>query len=59
MQLITGKEAAKILGGSKPIPQSTLAYWRRIGYGPEYIKLGRTYRYPLEGLHRFLDQNTH
>lgn len=57
MELVTTQEAARILGGNKPIPRSTLAVWRKTGIGPEFIQFGRTIRYPLEGIVRFLEQN--
>ena len=57
-ELVTTSEAARILGGSKPIALTTMAYWRKHGRGPEHIKVGRSYRYPVEGLRRFLEQNT-
>lgn len=57
-KLVTPYEASHILGGSKPIPESTLAFWRKNGTGPEYVRVGRSYRYPEEGLRRFLEQNT-
>ncbi len=56
--LVTTSEAARILGGSKPLPVSTLAYWRQTGKGPEYIKVGRSYRYTEDGLRRYLEENT-
>ncbi len=58
MDLVTATEARSILGGTKPIPHSTLAHWRKVGIGPEYMKVGRTLRYPVEGLLRFLEQQT-
>lgn len=44
-KLMTAEEAGRFLGGNKPIPASTLAYWRKTGQGPAYFKIGRTYRY--------------
>jgi len=57
-KLTTPIEAGRILGGSKPIPTTTLAYWRKNGTGPEYVRVGRQYRYPEDALHRFIDQHT-
>lgn len=56
-ELVTSSEAARILGGSKPLSIRTLAYWRKLGTGPDYVKVGRSYRYPEDGLKRYLDQN--
>ncbi len=56
---VTSHEAGRILGGTKPISPRTLAYWRSIGFGPEYVRIGKSIRYPIEGLQRFLEQNHH
>lgn len=56
-KLITADEAGRLLGGNKPIPASTLAYWRRIGKGPECIKIGRTYRYSEAAILKFIMQS--
>ncbi len=56
--LVTASAAARILGGNKPISIRTLAYWRKTGTGPEYVKVGRSYRYSEDGLRRFLEENT-
>lgn len=37
-------------------PASTLAYWRGIGYGPKYFKLGRRVVYRREELDRFVER---
>ncbi len=39
-------EAARIFG----IPASTLVYWRGVGEGPNYVKIGRRVKYELSEL---------
>jgi hypothetical protein len=56
-KLYSPQEAGRIIGGDKPISIYTLARWRKLGQGPEYVRLGRQYRYPEDGLQRFLEQN--
>lgn len=53
--LITSSEAARILGGSKPLSLSTLAYWRKHGEGPRHIRVGRAIRYSAAEVRRYLD----
>lgn len=54
--LITPREAARILGGSKPIPLSTLCHWRLHGEGPSFIRIGgATIRYSEAEVRRYLD----
>ncbi|MEV4936311.1 helix-turn-helix domain-containing protein [Streptomyces zaomyceticus] len=33
--------------------QSTVRYWRQIGYGPRGVKIGRRYLYPEDALATF------
>lgn len=40
--LITPREAGDLLAGT---PASTLAHWRRIGFGPSWVPLGRRVAY--------------
>lgn len=54
-EMFTIPETARILGGSKPLAQRTLAAWRKAGTGPPFIRIGRSVRYPLDGLQRFLN----
>ena len=56
-RLITPVEAGRILGGSKPVSIRTLADWRKRGAGPEYVRIGRTYRYVEDALYRYLEQH--
>lgn len=42
-------EAARILNQSK----RTLQAWRRSGQGPQFIKQGRSVRYPLAALEEY------
>lgn len=56
-KLYTPSQAGRYLGGDKPVSHYTLARWRKQGTGPDYIKIGRTFRYPEDGLDRYLDQN--
>lgn len=55
-KLITAEEAGRLLGGNKPIPSSTLAYWRKNGQGPAYLKIGRTYRYAEAEVLNYIEQ---
>ena len=52
-------EAGNYLGGEgHPIPRATMQYWRVVGKGPKYVKLGRLVRYPQETLDNFLKEST-
>ena len=55
---LTPKTTAIFLGGSKPLSLSTLSNWRRNGEGPEYIRVGKSIRYPLSGLNKFIKAMT-
>lgn len=35
----------------------TLRNWRSQGKGPDYIKIGRTVKYPIDGIQAFLKAN--
>ncbi len=49
--------AAMFLGGSsKPISLSTLALWRRKGTGPNFVRAGKSIRYPVAELRAFLNR---
>lgn len=37
-------------------PESTIRWWRYIGYGPESIKVGRSTLYPVEAVKAFEEQ---
>ena len=56
-KLITADEAGRLLGGNKPIPTSTLAYWRKTGQGPTFLKIGRSYRYVEEDVLKYIEQS--
>ena len=47
--LVTPPVAAEML----QIPLHTLRTWRSRGGGPEFVKLGRSVRYPLAALEKF------
>lgn len=50
-QLLSEKEAAKLLSLSR----QTLANWRHLSKGPDYVRLGRRVLYPLTDLQAFID----
>lgn len=50
---LTAKQAAKFLGTTS----GTLAVWRHEGRKPDYIKLGRAVRYPLDSLIEFQENS--
>lgn len=51
--LLTEADVAYLLGKSV----ITLARWRREGYGPEYVRVGRSPRYTREALASFMAAN--
>lgn len=55
MELLTTPEAAQLL----KLKKNTLEIWRFQGTGPDYIKIGRTVRYPVDALKSYLAENTH
>lgn len=57
--MLTPQEVAVILGGiKKPVPVRTLAFWRKSGKGPPFVQIGRTIRYPDDGLKKFIEART-
>lgn len=52
--LLTESETADFLGKS-PI---TLSRWRREGYGPAYVRVGRSPRYTRQSLADFMSANS-
>ena len=50
--LMTGPEVATIL---RQTPRG-LAYWRKQGRGPGWIRLGKQVLYPREGVEKFLGE---
>ncbi|MHC2514601.1 MULTISPECIES: helix-turn-helix transcriptional regulator [Bradyrhizobium] len=53
INLLTETEVADFLGKSVV----TLARWRREGYGPAYVRIGRSPRYRREDLAFFMQAN--
>jgi hypothetical protein len=54
MNLLTTNEAADFLHK----PAGTLRYWRAVGIGPSYAKLGKTVLYEEAELVNFVKSNT-
>jgi predicted DNA-binding transcriptional regulator AlpA len=54
-QALPRREAAAYLG----YKAKTLANWASLGKGPKYIGRGRSLRYPIRELDRWITQNTH
>ncbi len=52
--LLTEAEVADFLGKST----ITLARWRREGYGPSFVRVGRSPRYQREALSDFMRVNS-
>lgn len=53
--LLTALEAAKLLN----VAVITLSVWRNSKcYGPSYVKLGSSVRYPLSEVNKFISGNT-
>ena len=50
-KLIPDTQASKILG----IAVQTLRNWRQEGKGPAYLKIGRSVKYSIDDLKRFLE----
>ena len=53
-ELFDTKQSADYLD-VKPI---TMERWRRVGGGPEYVKIGRLVRYKRSALDAFIERNT-
>jgi prophage regulatory protein len=49
--LMSPPEVSERLG----VPDSTLRYWRHLGEGPEYMKVGRRVRYERASVDAWLD----
>lgn len=54
MKLLTTSQAAAFLHK----PAGTLRYWRAVGIGPSYVKLGKTVLYDEVELVNFVKSNT-
>ena len=53
-QLLRPTEAARALG----LHPQTLANFRHVGKGPEYVRIGSAIRYDADGLRAFVAANT-
>lgn len=54
--LVEEKRAGEIIGGAeRPISKRTLQSWRLRGVGPPYIKCGRSVRYDVTEINRWLE----
>lgn len=53
-ELVNSKRAAEILSTTP----GSLAQWRYEGRGPAYVKIGKSIRYPVHELEKFLADNT-
>jgi hypothetical protein len=51
-RLLSTEEVAMALS----LPRSTLDYWRVVGGGPPWIKIGRRVKYPMDGLIDWLER---
>ena len=49
-QFATGADIAELLD----VPEQTLAQWRYLGKGPDFIKIGRHVRYDWADVRRWL-----
>jgi excisionase family DNA binding protein len=49
--LVSPKEIARRLD----VPVGTLEYWRQVGEGPRYFKVGRLVKYRPEDVHAWLE----
>lgn len=49
----TAKQVADVSG----VPESTLAYWRTLGIGPRFTKIGRRVMYPREEIVSYFKQH--
>ena len=50
-ELLPPADAGEYLGG---VPVSTLQWWRTVGRGPRFLKVGRAVRYRRADLDHFL-----
>lgn len=51
LTLLTTAELGKLLKK----PESTLRYWRMQGYGPPWLKLGKTVKYRFSDVYAWID----
>ena len=52
-KLLRTREAAEIL----QVSPATLRYWRMVGTGPDYFRVGSSVRYDAGDLQRYLETN--
>ena len=52
-QLIDDHQAADLLA----VKPQTLRKWRMLGTGPDFVKIGRTTRYQVSALNRWVEQH--
>jgi excisionase family DNA binding protein len=53
-KIINTREAAEYLG----LTESTLEKWRCYGTGPRFCKVGRSVRYRMADIEKYLTENT-
>ncbi|AOK29870.1 MULTISPECIES: helix-turn-helix transcriptional regulator [Burkholderia] len=46
----------QLLADATPL---TVREWRKRGYGPKYVRLGRRYYYPLQAVREFMESIVH
>lgn len=46
------------LSQSLQIPVETVRYWRKVGRGPAWVKIGRNVRYDSAVIDQFIEDNT-
>lgn len=51
---LTSPQLAAVLD----VHEMTLSRWRKVGMGPEWIKVGGRFRYPRAGVQRWIEQTT-
>ena len=56
--VLTESEAARFLGGSRPLSVSTLRKWRAAGRGPKWVRMGAAVRYVEGDLIEFMTNST-
>jgi hypothetical protein len=54
-EFLTEAELAEMI----TVPASTLRWRRFVGLGPEYMKFGRSVRYPIKAVREFIESNLH
>lgn len=54
LELLTPETAGKYLGGERPVATETLRWWRHLGRGPNYVKIGRRVLYRRDDLDAFI-----